>query len=74
MPVVDDAFRTFAVDPPYAARTIRKTLNNTIVAHTEQIASGYAKDWADYQNRVGFINGLRHAIEICDEMEKQERK
>lgn len=71
---MDEAFRTFAVDPPYAARTIRKELQKDIITHTQQIAEGYAKDWPDYQNRVGFIQGLRHAVGICDDMEKQERK
>jgi hypothetical protein len=49
-------------------------LEKDIITHTQQIAEGYAKDWPDYQNRVGFIQGLRHAVGICDAMEKQERK
>jgi hypothetical protein len=72
--MADDAFRTFAIDSPHEARTIRKELKKVIDAHTSQLAGGYAKDWPDYQNRVGYIHGLLAAVEICDEMEKQERR
>ena len=71
---VAEAFRTFAIDPPYAARTLRKQLTDRRVALIEQMSEGYARDWADYQRRVGVMEGLTAAIEICDEMEKQERK
>ena len=69
-----EAFRTFAIDPPYAARTLRKLLTDRRAALIAQMGEGYARDWADYQRRVGVIEGLAFAIESCDEMEKQERK
>lgn len=73
-PTGEDAFRTFAVDPPYAARTIKKMLQKRSVELIEQLAGGYARDWADYRQRIGVIQGLSEAMSICDEMEKQERK
>ena len=40
----------------------------------EQIVSGFAKDWADYQRRIGVLDGLTNAIEICEEVETEQRK
>ena len=68
-----EAFRTFAVDPPYAMRTMRKQLEDRRQALINQMGEGYARDFADYQRRVGVIEGLHQAIELCIEMEKQER-
>ena len=65
-----DAFRTFAVDPPYAARTIHSRL---VKRQNEVIESlKYASEWSDFKRRVGVIEGLAEALAICDEMTKQE--
>ena len=42
----------------------------------EQMATGYAQDWADYRERVGTVKGLDTALALCDEVEKEltERK
>lgn len=68
-----DAFRTFAVDTPYAARTLRTKIIKRRSELAAQMADGYARDWADYQRRVGVMDGLTVAIELCAEMEKQEK-
>ena len=65
------AFRTFAVDPPYAARTLRTRLLQIKDELTVQLAEGYSRDWADYQRRVGVMEGLNMAAGLCMEMEKQ---
>ena len=70
---MNEAFRTFAVDPPYAARTLRTYMEARRNALIGQMGEGYARDWADYQRRVGVIEGLHQAIELCIEMEKQEK-
>ena len=70
----DAAFRTFAVDPPYAARTLRKLIQqrrNELIGH---LAGGYCLDWAEYKKRVGVLEGLDDAARMCDDMEKQEKK
>ena len=67
----DTAFRTFAVDPPYAARTLRSQLEKRRNALIGQMGEGYARDWGDYQRRVGVIEGLAAAIAACVEMEKE---
>jgi hypothetical protein len=68
------AFRTFAIEPPHQVRSIRKMLMARIDDMSIQIASPYVKDWADYKERLGMIEGLKQALEFCDEMEKAERK
>jgi hypothetical protein len=68
---MSDAFRTFAVDPPYAARTLRTQLASRRDALIGQMGEGYARDFADYQRRVGVIEGLAVAMELCIEMEKE---
>ena len=65
------AFRTFAVDPPYAARTLRTLMVQRRDALISQMSEGYAQDWADYRYRIGVIAGLKSAIEICEEMEQK---
>ena len=73
-PTGDDAFRTFAVDPPYMARTIKKRLVERQTELIGQLAGGYCQDWADYKKRTGVLEGIHEAISICDDMEKQEKK
>lgn len=72
--MADEAFRTFAVDAPYAAQTIRTTLMKRYGELAEQIIAGYAKDWPDYRERVGVMRGLIEAVEICNDMEKKEQE
>ena len=70
----DDAFRTFAVDPPHAAHTIRQRILRRVVELGTQVADGSARDWGDYQRRIGEITGLQEAVRICEEMEKVDRR
>lgn len=68
----DDAFRTFAVDPPYAARTIRGKINRRLLEMTERMTNGTVKSWDDYSRTLGRIDGLRDALVFCEEMEKED--
>lgn len=72
--MAEQAFRTFAVDAPYAAQTLRKRLMDRKVELSEALIGGYAQDWADYRHRVGIMEGLNQAIAICEDMMKQERQ
>ena len=69
-----EAFRTFAVDPPYLAQALRKRLMEVKNDLAVQLADGYAKDWADYRHRIGVIEGITMAVGLCEELSKQERK
>ena len=65
------AFRTFAVDPPYMARTLHAML---LKRQQELIDSlRYANEWSDFKRRVGVIEGLSEAIGICHEMVREEQ-
>lgn len=69
-----EAFRTFALDTPFTARTLHARLSQMKDDLSGQVADGYAKDWADYCRRIGVIEGLELAMEICVDVEKQERQ
>lgn len=69
-----EAFRTFAIDTPQVARTLRARLAERVGDYAVQLSGGYAQDFADYKQRVGVIDGLKMAIEICDEMIKEEHQ
>lgn len=69
-----EAFRTYALDTPQTARTLHARLKKRKDDLSSQIAEGYASDWGDYKNRVGVVEGLIAAMEICDEVVKEERE
>jgi hypothetical protein len=69
-----EAFRTFALDTPFTARTLHAKLEKQKDDLSAQVADGWAKDWADYNRRVGVIEGLEIAMSICVDVEKQERQ
>lgn len=65
------AFTVFAMDSPQATRTIRARLNQLKADRMEQLA--VAQDWPDYKLRVGVIQGIDEALQVCDDIEKAER-
>jgi hypothetical protein len=67
------AFRTFAVDSPYAAQTLHMRLTKRKAELLEQVATGWAKDWSDYNRKVGVLEGVMEAILLCEDMMKQDR-
>lgn len=66
------AFRTFAVDTPRTAATLKAQLQQR--KNTDQSLLHTAMDWADYKQRVGIIRGLDIAINLCDDMAEKERE
>ena len=70
MPETPSAVRFFAVDHPSLPRTLRAKLSKRYGELMQQVADGYAKDWADYRERVGFARGVKEAMEICEMVEK----
>ena len=67
-----EAFRTFAVDAPYAAQTIKKYLIERKQQLTAELAM--SRDWPDHKYRVGMIHGIDDAINACIDMERKERE
>lgn len=72
--MVDDGFRIVALDHPEVARTVSARIKKRRFELAEQIVSGFAKDWADYQRRLGVLDGLDEALSICNELEADQRK
>jgi hypothetical protein len=66
------AVRYFVPDGTRLPRGLRLRL----LERQGEIASGFvngcAKDFADYRFYVGKIQGIKEAIDICDQMEKDE--
>lgn len=69
-----EAFRAYALDTPQTARTLYARLKKRKEDLSSQIADGYAADWGDYKNRVGVVDGLTIAMEICAEVVKEEQE
>ncbi len=70
---MSDAFRTYAIDSPYAAQTLHKRLTERKTALIEQVATGWAKDWPEYQRKVGRLEGIMEAILMCEDMMLKEQ-
>lgn len=64
-------FQVYALDSPQVARTIRAKLEKRQAELASAIADGSAKDWADYQRRVGVLEGIDEALRVCDDIEKE---
>jgi hypothetical protein len=66
-----EAARIFAVDTPGAVRTISHRLAKRQDELLQELV--YAEDWPDYRQRRGVLYGLQEAIQICSEIDKEER-
>jgi hypothetical protein len=69
----DSGFHVYALDHASHTRTIRKRLEAIRAARCEFLTSGSAADWADYQRRVGVLEGIDEALHVCSEIDKAER-
>lgn len=65
-----DAVHYFVPNNPVVARTLRQKLAARVAELSEQLGSGSAQDWADYNRKVGCIWGLTDAIAECERVEK----
>jgi len=63
----------FHVESPYLVRNLRDKIKVRKSELVMQIASGIASDHADYKHRIGVLEGLDEALQLIDEMEKNER-
>lgn len=69
--MADSAVRYFTPDTAMK-RKVRARLEARIREHAGFLCEGVAVDFADYRYRLGQMNGLKEAIEICDVAEKEE--
>ena len=49
---------------------LEKKIDEAIQNRTVSLASGAAADYPHYKENVGYINGLRDALNLCDEVEQ----
>ena len=66
-----EAVRIFAVDTPGAVRTIAQRIVERQRELVDQLI--HADGWPDYTQRRGVIYGLQEALQICNEIDKEER-
>lgn len=64
-------FQVFALDSPQTLRTIRTRLERIKADRIDELA--VAQDWPDYKRRVGVLQGIDEALQVCDDIEKAER-
>ena len=65
--------RVFSNDHPALPRNVRAKLEKLRDELALHLANGLAQDWADYKQRVGVIQGITDAIDVCIESEKEMR-
>lgn len=70
----ESAVRYFVPD----SRALPRTLRGKLTARRDElgqfVVDGHASDFADYRFRVGQIEGLTQAIDICEQIEKDEER
>jgi len=64
-------FSVFALDHPHAVRTFRMKLERMRADRLSELV--VAQDWPDFKRRVGILEGLDEALQVCDDIEKAER-
>jgi hypothetical protein len=59
------------LDHPALILKVPTKIRDRILELQGQLASGAAKDWPDYQYRIGVVRGLMESIDICEQVEKE---
>ncbi len=67
----DSAVRLYTLDHPDTHTKTAVRCSRIMDDYSRQIVEGYCTDWADYKYRCGQINGLRMAIEQCEDIEAE---
>lgn len=65
------AVKFFTYESPQVVKTLILKLEAAKLRESGNIARGLAQDWGDYRNRVGYIKGISEAIDICEELTKE---
>jgi hypothetical protein len=65
------AVRFYSEDHPALARTLRVKLDQYRDTLITALGDGLAQDFADYRYRAGKIAGLKDAIDLCEQAEKE---
>ena len=68
------AVRYFVPDNPQDVCSLRARLAKQMADLSQAVADGYCVDFADYKSKIGEIRGLKFAILVCDEAEREENR
>ena len=68
-----DAVRYFTTDSPQLAYKLRAKLAKRHDELLGMLVTAPASEFADYTRRVGHLSGILEAIQICEELEKDDR-
>lgn len=61
---------TLYAEDPRLPRTLARDLQQRIAQKSEAIASGMCSSFEEYKERIGELRGLREALVICQDAEK----
>lgn len=53
---------------------LEKKLRSALEEGGDQLARGYAQDYPQYMDRVGYLRGFRQVLDLCAEVEKEMSK
>lgn len=66
------AFRTYALDTPFQARTFYQRLTQERDKCLDLLPG--ATSWEDFQRRRGVLDGLKLALDLCEELTQEEKR
>ena len=69
--VAVEPVREFAGDHRRLSLTLHKMLTEARAEQAAAIVKGGPKDFPEYRNRIGVIEGLDIAIALCEQAQKQ---
>ena len=67
----EDALTIFAVDKPRTIRNLKKKLTEELGAWEKSLRT--AHDWAQFNRTLGTIEGLELALNVLNEIDKQDQ-
>lgn len=65
------AVRLYVPDHPALVLTVRARIETQRKILIEQLGTGYASSWDDYNRRSGVIQGMDEALELIAKVEKE---
>jgi hypothetical protein len=69
--VEQDPVREFMGDPLRLSGTLLNMLRSERAVAASALITGGPQNFAEYRNRVGFVEGLDTAIALCEQAQKQ---
>ena len=64
-------FHVYALDHPQHIRRIAVQITRMREEQMLQLASGVAKSFEDYRERIGRLKGLADALALCEDVEEE---